>query len=138
LSLFPNWDMRWKAGVRLANVFFDSHAASDFLEQKTSNNFFGAGPHAGLELAREFPGTGISIFGRVEGAVLIGRIAQGFEEDVMLADGTILGGATRVTSTQAVPVLNVEAGLGWTPCWTPHARWSFGYQFEQWWSLGHA
>jgi hypothetical protein len=138
LSLVPNWDMRWKAGVRLANVFFESQAGSLFLEQKTSNNFFGAGPHAGLELARQFPGTGLSLFGRVEGAVLIGRIGQGFEEEVFLTDGTIFGGATRVTATQAVPVLNVQAGVGWTPCWTPRTHWSFGYQFEQWWSLGHA
>ena len=38
---------------------------------------------------------------------------------------------------QAVPVLEVQAGLGWTPCWSRHwMRFAAGYEFQQWWYLG--
>jgi hypothetical protein len=30
----------------------------------------------------------------------------------------------------------VEAGLRWTPRNSQHLRFTFGYQFEYWWSLG--
>jgi hypothetical protein len=40
-------DLRWRAGVRLASIHFDSRAEGFFLEQQASDNFFGAGPHVG-------------------------------------------------------------------------------------------
>ena len=45
----------------------------------------------------------------------VGRISQAFEETVTAVDGSMIGGATNVHHTQAVPTLGFEAGLSWTP-----------------------
>src|SRR5439155_10488925 len=111
-SLDPHWDMKWRAGVRLANVYFDSLAAGFFREESTSNHFIGAGPHVGLDLWRSLDIEGMGLFLRLEGASVIGQISQGFER--IIGDDTFeVGGATLVHHTQAVPVLNVQAGLSW-------------------------
>src|SRR5262249_20831269 len=117
-----------------------SRAAGLFAEQRTSNNFVGAGPHAGLEVARCLPLPGLALFGRLDGAVLVGDVTQSYEEVLTFGPGSQLGGATRVESTQGVPVLGVKAGLSWTP-YTANGRWlrfDFGYEFEQWWRVGEA
>jgi hypothetical protein len=136
-GLLPHWEMRWKVGARLASVFFDSRATGLFLEQRTSNYFFGGGPHAGLDLCRPFGGSGLAFFGRLDGAVVIGRIHQSFEETALFNDG-LVGGATLLRGSQAVPILNLQAGLNWTPPYSDHLRLTFGYQFQYWWSLGEA
>jgi len=135
-ALGPNWDMKWKVGARLANVFFDSRVDGLFVDQRTSNFFLGAGPHAGLDLGRRLGDSGLSLFTRSEGAVLIGRITQSFEETFFFNDGTPLGGATIQRQVQAVPLLSFQVGLGWTPPWSQDLRLALGYQFERWWYLG--
>jgi hypothetical protein len=144
-SLGPTWDMKWRIGARLAGVFFDSVARGAFLWERTSNCFRGVGPHVGLDLwhcldGPALYGSGLSLFARLEGATLLGKIHQHFEEAFLLADGTsFLDGLTTVHQSQAVPVLNVQAGVGWTPCWGNHrVRFAAGYQFEDWWYLGQA
>ena len=58
-SLGPSWGMKWRIGLRYADVFFDSRAdeplaaaaaGSGIFERSISNNFWGIGPHATLEL----------------------------------------------------------------------------------------
>ena len=56
-GLWPCCDMRWRAGVRLAGVFFDSTDNSPILEEREANYYFGAGPHIGLDLRRFVMGT---------------------------------------------------------------------------------
>lgn len=135
-ALGPLCDMHWNVGVRLANVFFDARARGQLREQRASSFFLGAGPHAGLELGRRFDGTGLSLFGRADGAVLIGRITQAFEETLTVADGTVLGGATTQRTDQAVPIVKLQAGLGWTPPGYYLTRFLLGYEIEQWYYLG--
>jgi hypothetical protein len=138
-SLAPYWDMKWHVGVRLADVFFDSLANGFFIEQRTANMFLGAGPHAGLDLWRSLGTQNLGLYFGMDVASLLGRIHQAFEEIVVADDGEILGGATDVRTTQVIPVLNVKAGLSWTPCWRGRwSRYSFGYELEQWWYLGQA
>jgi hypothetical protein len=138
-SLLPHWDMKWRAGVRFATVFFDSGIFGQFLEQKTSNNFYGAGPHIGLDLWRSFAVPGLALFARVDGAAVIGQLHQSFEEIFVNQDGSLIGGATLVHHTQASPVLTAQFGLGWTPLWRgPWSRYAIGYEFERWWYLGQA
>jgi major outer membrane protein len=137
LNIGSRWEMQWRVGVRLANVFFDSQAEGYFLEQKTSNYFFGAGPHAGLDLVRPLDFGGLSLFGRLELAAPIGQVHQAFEEAFVAQDGSIVGGATDVRSTQAVPTLGLQLGLSWAPRWRNHlCCYTFGYTFEEWWNLG--
>jgi hypothetical protein len=134
-----DWHMSWKAGIRLASIYFDSLAEGLFIEERTSNNFLGAGPHVGMDLERSLELPDLGLFARLEGAAVIGQTRQAFEEAFVLDDGSLTGGATTVHHTQTVPVLLVQAGLTWTPCWHGHlSRLKVGYEFQQWWSLGNA
>ncbi|HLJ94605.1 MAG TPA: Lpg1974 family pore-forming outer membrane protein [Gemmataceae bacterium] len=135
-SLDPHWDMKWRAGVRLANVYFDSLAVGFFREESTTNHFIGAGPHVGLDLWRTLDIPGLGLFLRLEGASVIGQISQGFER-IVADDTSVAGGATLVHHTQAVPVLHVQAGLNWAP-WYGRTRFALGYEFERWWTIGEA
>jgi hypothetical protein len=138
-SLYAHWTMKWRVGVRIADVFFSSRADGLFIEQRTSNNFVGAGPHVGLDLWRSLSIPGLALFGRIEGAGVIGEIHQSFEEKFFLDDGRLVGGATTAHDTQFLPVLTFRTGLSWTPCRNFHwSRFAFGYELEQWWNLGEA
>src|SRR5439155_24434374 len=149
-SLAPNWDMKWKLGARLAGVFYDSRAdllilrGDEFsglqIDQRTSNNFWGAGPHAGLQLARQLDIPGLALYGQVEGATLLGQIHQRFSEDFTVGRfrETTVGGETTLRHSQAVPTLNVQLGLRWTPPGYNYTQFFLGYVYEHWWSLGKA
>jgi hypothetical protein len=135
----PFWDLSWSAGARIGTAYYDSQVTGRVVEQRVSNNFVSGGPHAGIELARQLDVVpGLALFGRLEGAVLIGEISQSFEETQTLF-GAQVGGATRLTHGQAVPVLSFLTGVSYTP--PVQGRWlrfTLGYQFEQWWGLGDA
>ena len=58
-SLGPNWLMKWRIGLRFAGLSFDSQAVeplaaaaagSGIFRRRNENDYFGVGPHAGLEL----------------------------------------------------------------------------------------
>jgi hypothetical protein len=141
--------MKWGAGLRYVNVYFDSRAdepldlaaaGSGIFEQRTSNNYWGLGPHAGVELDRRVEGTGLAFFARVDGGTYLGRIRQGgFEVSPTLGpDGLPLASESRNSASQSVPTLTVEAGLRWQPLnWTYQDVHVFlGYQYEYWWNVG--
>jgi hypothetical protein len=133
------WDAKFFVGARIAGVFFDSRAEGFFMEQRSSNNFFGAGPQVGMETYYYFhDAPGLALYGKLEGSVVIGRIHQSFSETFFDEDGVpFLGGSSSQRGSQAVPVLELQAGLSWTPLYT--ARWlrfTGGYHFEQWWDVG--
>jgi hypothetical protein len=133
----PCWTLQGTLGLRLANVFFDSQTQSRFLEQRTSNLFIGMGPHAAVELVRRFGDTGLSAYGRLDGAVAIGRVSQSFEEVRRFrSNGPGLGGALDQSGSQASPSLTVQVGLSWQPPRYDFTRFTFGYHFEQWWYVG--
>jgi hypothetical protein len=141
-SLWPHCDMKWRFGGRYAYLYLDSRADEPFaaaaagsgvFEQRSSNSFVGFGPHTGVELAQRFEGTGLSLFGSIDGWISLGRIRQGFFETSTTAG---LTGETRVSSSQAVPSLNGQAGLKWQPPNYQNARFFLGYQYEYWWDVG--
>jgi hypothetical protein len=136
LMLTPQWGLKGRIGIRLANVFFDSRAVGPILEQRISNHFIGAGPHLGLDLWRRLDATGLSLLARLEGAVPLGRNRQSFEETWVLDDVSLVGGATNLSGSQAVPTLNFQIGLSWVPLVDSCLRFSLGYQCEAWWSVG--
>ena len=45
-------------------------------------------------------------------------------------------GLTSLRHSQAVPTLNVQLGLRWTPPTCNRAQFIVGYVYEHWWSLG--
>jgi hypothetical protein len=146
-SLWPHWDMRWRVGVRLIYVYFDSRADespelaaadSGIVEQRESNWFVGFGPHWGVELARQLGGTGLALVTRVDFATYLGHIRQGFYELATSGgpnDGP-LAAETRNSTAQAVPTVQGFFGLRWQPTQCPNADVFVGYQYEHWWSVG--
>ena len=140
IMIAPFWDIKWKLGARVVGAFYDSRAIGLIKRQRVSNNFVGAGPHFGLDFHRyldAFPG--LALFGRLETAVIFGRAAQSFEEINTLRDGSRVGGATRLRGSETSPMVNVQFGLSYIPPrddsnWL---RFTFGYQFEQWWNVGN-
>ena len=133
LVLNSRWGMKGRVGVRLTNLFFDSQAVGDALEQRITDHFIGAGPHMGLDFWRQFDTPGLSLFVRLDGGVVIGRVHQAYDESWALLD---LGSATSLSGTQAVPNLNVQVGLKWVPSSVRGLSFSIGYEFESWWSVG--
>jgi hypothetical protein len=147
MSLWPDWDMKWTFGLRYASVYFDSQAGQPFdlaaagsgiLTQRDTNSYVGFGAHADLELARRWPGPGVSLVARLDLAAMLGRIRQGFfETTTMLGPtGEPLGGQDHQSDSQAVPMLNVQAGVGWQPPSRSFLRLFLGYEYEYWWNVG--
>jgi hypothetical protein len=147
LSLWPKWNMRWRAGLRYADVYFDSRAEEAFalaaagsgvFQTRTTDSFVGIGPHGAVELSRCFGPSGLAFVTKADFALLVGRIRQQFIErtTTLGPDGQPLAGALSVSDSVGVPVLNVQAGLGWRPPRYPRAAFFLGYQYEYWWEVG--
>jgi hypothetical protein len=147
VSLWPKWEMQWHIGLRLSYVYFDSRsdeelataaAGTGVFEQRESNSYWGIGPHAGFELQRHIDGTGLCFLVGVDVSSLLGRVRQGFFETSTTTDanGQFLTGASRNSGSQAVPIVNFQAGLNWQPPQLPGVGVFLGYQYEYWWNVG--
>ncbi|MFL5244981.1 MAG: Lpg1974 family pore-forming outer membrane protein [Gemmataceae bacterium] len=147
ISLWPKCEMKWRLGMRYADVFFDAQAeelfalaaaGSGVFQRAVSNSYVGFGPHVGVELCRHLEGTGISFIGSSDFATLLGRIRQGFFETSTAVGpmSRFVGGETRVYSSQAVPILNVQIGVAWQPPTCQNIQVFLGYQYEHWWTVG--
>jgi hypothetical protein len=144
ISLGPQWDMKWRLGGRLTFLYYDTRleksndlaAATDgALDVQTSNSFVGFGPHTALELGRRFGDTGLSLGGKVDFGLILGRIRQGFHETALNG-----GGLNYQSSSQTVPMISGQLGLAWEPCCHGEQGADFrlfvGYQFEYWANIG--
>jgi hypothetical protein len=139
--------MQWRFGLRWASIYYDANslepfdvaaAGSGIFSARTTDRFVGFGPHWGLELARQLDWQGFSVAGWIDGWISLGRIRQGFfEESTTLApNGLPLGAISQVSSSQAVPSLNVQIGVGYQPPAYPNLEFFLGYQYEYWWNVG--
>ncbi len=126
IALQPWADMKWRVGVRTANLLLASQETSPLLQQRESNYVFGAGPHVALDLWIPAEARW-AVFFKVDGAGVFGRVQQDFDETL---PGGITG-STRQDALMATTMLNVQAGVAWTP----HENWrvSAGYTYEHWW-----
>lgn len=147
MSLWPNWEMKWWFGLRQANIYFDSQesepfaaaaAGSTLIFTRTTNHYLGWGPHYGLELDRHWNGSGLSLVTWADGATLLGRTVQHYQQTSTLIGpgGLPLGGVTTESNPQTVPVLNFFLGVAWQAPRFPRFRGSAGYQYEYWWNVG--
>ena len=147
LSLWPKWDMTWRVGGRLGYAYFDSRAVEPFdaaaagsgvFEQRNSDRFLGFGPHGGVEVDRRVQGTGLSLFASSDFWIDVGRIRQTFNEvtTTLGPDGLPTTMATSASSSQAVPVLNLQGGLRWRPPDYSNCELFLGYEYEYWWNVG--
>src|SRR5262249_49438394 len=102
-----------------------------------SNDFFGGGAHGRLDIERRIiPLPGLALFGRVDGAVVVGQIQQRFSTEFTEPDGTLVNSSLTVRKTQAVPMLGFHVGLSYVPPICRNLKLTTGYQFEQIWYLG--
>jgi hypothetical protein len=142
MSLWPNCEMKWRFGLRMANIFFDSRLNETFVDgilaTHTTNHYLGGGPHIGVELARPWQETGLTWVARADGATLLGRVDQDFlEVNTTTGPGGPFGtGETRRSNPQSVPMLHVFLGVTWQPPQYPNWRLSAGYEYEYWWNVG--
>jgi hypothetical protein len=139
------WNLFWRLGARVATIYYDSAIDSNLIttlsgpgsyQARVSNNFVGVGPKAALEFNHCFTPK-LSLYTNCEGAVLIGHVNQSYGETYDFpAVGGPFGGARDDSTTQAVPMLGINAGLRWTPVGPDILMFSLGYQYEYWWMLG--
>jgi hypothetical protein len=133
----PRWFIDWRIGLRLSDIYFDSSVRSVPFVQQSSDYLIGTGPHARLDAQRSLELVhGLSLFGSVDGAVLIGQIKQDFRELVTQPDGSTVYSSVFPRHTQSVPTLALQAGLTFVPPIFTNFKITTGYQFEAYWYLG--
>ena len=136
-SPLPRYNLKWRLGARLLTAFFDDRGQNAIFSESASNNFVGAGPHAGLDIEREIAlVTGLALFGRVDGAVEVGQIRQRYRTDLTDASGDTTITTFGQNRTQSSPNLTLEAGLSYSPPRMDYLRFTAGYHFEHFWELG--
>jgi hypothetical protein len=143
-----SWWMKWRFGLRGADVYFDSQvdesvtaaaAGSGVFERKDTNNFWGIGPHTALEIERRLTQSGLMVIGRLDGSILLGRASEGFFETSTTrgGGGEFLTGQSLVSNGTAAPQIEGNIGLGWRPPSCPTLRVFAGYEYEHWWAIAH-
>jgi len=135
------WWMKWHLGLRGTDVFFDSRADEDpavaagdtgIFERRMTTSYWGLGPSFGLDLERRIGDSGFTVLGRLDGAIFLGRVEQGFFE-------VATSGASAQTirsNPAAVPTANWSLGLAWRPPSCQALRCFIGYQGEGLWDVG--
>jgi hypothetical protein len=145
MSLWPNWEMKWWFGLRQGNIYFDSRetesfaaAGSGIIATRTTNHHLGWGPHYGLELDRHWDDTGLSFVTWADGATLLGRTVQHYQEvsTTLGPDGLPLVGERKESNPQTIPIVSIFLGLAWQPPRCHSFRFSIGYEYEYWWNVG--
>jgi hypothetical protein len=140
-SLGTNWGMKWRLGLRYADVLFDSQADeplaaaaahSGIFSRSIRDNFWGIGPHATLELNRRQNSWGLGWVGRLDSALLFGKVHQTFSEVSTAGISTV----TDFENPQQVPMLSGFLGLDWRPPCRPNLNILLGYTAEYWWNVG--
>jgi hypothetical protein len=127
----PLWDLKWRAGVRIANIYTETRAAGAVVQERATDAFTGAGPHLGLDVRRKLPVQGLSLYGRADTAFPIGPNTQMFQEtQAGPAGGT---GFTQLRSPTPTTSLGFQLGLNYYL--TEQLTMTAGYSFEHFWDL---
>ncbi len=130
----PRWFVQARIGARVSWTYYDTSTSPDALGavDRESSYFVGAGPHIALDLERKLI-MGFGAFASVDGAILIGQVDQHFAEDVAGSYDVI---TSPMRKTLAVPTLQAQIGLSYSPPSFERLRFRVGYQYEQWFNLG--
>ncbi len=124
---WPNWTLKWRAGVRTAFTWFDTTVSQPFNVAAAGNGVFaartvnyttGAGPHFGVALDHNFAQPGLSFLTNLDIADTFTCIRHRFSTAT-----TTLTPAGRPAKGEfqesffwnEVPILNFKAGLGYYP-----------------------
>ncbi len=139
-------DMRVRFGLRYFNSYFDSRAEEPFAEaaagttlfqQRTTNSVWGIGPHAGVDLRRRLDFGGLALLTHLDLSEGWGRIRQNYlASSTTSATGLPQSGQTTISTSDAVPILKANLGLGWQPPAYPNWSLFAGYQLDYFWNTG--
>jgi hypothetical protein len=138
VALAPQWEWSARIGFRLAQFYFNTRVTDPGSSEETTNWFLGGGPHARLDVAWAPRWVrGLTVFGRIDGAVVVGQDRQRYLLSITEPDGSVVTGSANLQHTETLPVLNLVAGVGYTPpIWT-RLHLALGYEYEEWFRLGH-
>jgi hypothetical protein len=135
--------MKWRIGLRTADVLFTSEgdepfaaaaAGSGFFKRYEENNFWGIGPHAAVELTSERNPWGMALVGKLDGALLGGKTHQKFIQTATA--GAAFNTETDFENWQQATTLSGFVGLDWRPSSHPNLDVVVGATAEYWWDLG--
>jgi len=132
MSLGPNWLMKWRIGLRTADLLFASAADEPGpagTRFSISDNYWGIGPHAGVELRSRTNAWGLGLVGKLDGGILFGKSHQRFFDKVS-------GATDDFTNWEQAPMLSGFLGLDWQPSCHPNFDLLCGYTGEYWWNVG--
>jgi len=133
----PRYTFAWRLGARISDVYFDTQARAGQNFQRATNDFFGSGPHARIDLERRFvPVPGLSLFGRLDGAVLIGRVKQDYRLEAPDGMGNVLVDTGYSNRSQAVPEFDIQLGLTYVVQSVPGLKFTGGYDFMEIFNVG--
>jgi hypothetical protein len=137
-SFASNWFWSGRVGARLAQTYFDSQLTDGLTTTQATNWFLGGGFHGRIDVEHRFEFLrGLSIFGRADGAVVIGQVRQRFLESETAADGTLFSATGMMHHTETLPVIALQAGLGYTPRIWQNLHIEAGYAYEEWFRIAH-
>ena len=145
MSLGPKWDMRWTVGLRWLFLNFNSVAQQSFnqayfgsgvLQEQVTNNLWGLGPHAGIEIARHLYDPRWSLFLRTDVSSVFDQTRVGYQNTSIGPVGPITSGINN-HGNQVVPIIYVQAGISWQPHPQSNTRFFVGYQYEHYWALDY-
>jgi Legionella pneumophila major outer membrane protein precursor len=135
----PRYELKFRLGMRLATVFFDSEASNALNYQQASNYFVGAGPVAAIDFERRFKELPeLGLFLRADGAVLIGQVRQKYRETLGIGLPDEESAFYDPQKSQTSEVLTVQAGFVYHPLGFDNDRLRItgGYEFQYWWGVG--
>jgi hypothetical protein len=146
LSLWDRWDMKWTFGLRMLFLFYDTQAMQPFGQAAGSNgiafaqqsdNMFGLGPHAAIELNRRFGDSRWSFHCRADASASLDYVNNEWStvSTALARNGRPIPGQVFSFGHQAAPIITGRAGLSWRPSPTSGARVFVGYQYMSIWNL---
>jgi hypothetical protein len=146
LSLWPRADMKWTLGLRNLFLYSSTQGSQPFgqasgsngiLLARESNNLYGIGPHAALELNHHLGDSGLSLYSRLDAGAVFSYVNEDWltVSTMLGANGRPLPGQTQAFGHQFIPMINWRAGVSWHPAATSGSRVFVGYQYEVFWDL---
>lgn len=139
----PRWDVRWMAGVRIADINRNDHNSVDGSNSEDclgvgdiDAEFSGAGPRIGLQGRRYLGCDGrMSVYAKGNGAILIGDYdARRVFRNQMGETDPVVTNIQEDHLTRLIPNGEIEVGGSWQIF--PHAYLSAGWFFQAWFDLG--
>lgn len=126
------WSFTTRIGARVTNLSYNSSVQFGADSYGIRNSFWGGGLHGRFDVERKFAFfPDLSLYGKIDGGLVLGQNSRSAYRS---------GPAGEVNTDQSfgrgIPMLNVQAGLSYSPEEIPGFAITGGYVYEHWWSIG--